>query len=234
MGSGRLPVMFLLPKIHACDRGRTMLSAGLTGGIASGKSTVAQMLQEKGAHIIDFDTLAHSVQAPESAAWREIVELFGREVLNSDGTIDRAKLGAVVFGDKVKLARLNSIVHPAVFREARRRIALIQEEDPGAIVLSDIPLLLEVRAWEFMDIDVIVLVYVSPDEQVQRLIKRNGCSREEAIARLSSQMPIDEKVCHADVVIDNRGSFEKTKEIVEEVWIDLLERERLKRRLEAR
>ena len=202
-----------------------MLNAGLTGGIASGKSTVARMLQEKGARIIDFDALAHSVQAPEGPAWREIVEHFGREILNDDCQIDRAKLGAVVFGNKEKLARLNSIVHPAVFQEARRMVSLIEEEDPAAIVLSDIPLLVEVRAWELIDLDVVVLVYVSPEEQVRRLMTRNGYNREEALARLASQMPIDEKRRHADIVIDNRNSLDETREIVEEVWMDLKRRE---------
>jgi dephospho-CoA kinase len=204
-----------------------MLNVGLTGGIASGKSTVAGMFQEKGAHLIDFDTLAHFAQEPDRPAWRMIVETFGTDILNEDRTINRPRLGALVFGNPERLSKLNSIVHPAVFREGGLRIAEIKKNDPWAIVLSDIPLLIEVDARWFVDL--VVLVYISPAQQVRRLMLRNGFSRDEALVRLASQMPIDDKVRHADIIINNEGAEDKTREIIEAVWVDLLKRERAQR-----
>jgi dephospho-CoA kinase len=201
-----------------------MINIGLTGGIASGKSTVAKMLQEKGAYLIDFDKLAHFVEEPGQTAWKSIVDFFGPDILNEDRTINRIKLGLIVFPDREKLSKLNSIVHPSIFDEWRRRIDEIKRKDPSAIVISDIPLLIEVGMQH--QVDVVVLVHISPDDQIQRLMDRNGCSREDAERRLSSQMPIDEKISHADLVIDNKGSVEKTSAIVDVVWEELLARER--------
>jgi dephospho-CoA kinase len=201
-----------------------MLNVGLTGGIASGKSTVAKMLQEKGAYLIDFDKLAHFVEEPGQPAWNAIVNFFGEDILNEDRTINRIKLGLIVFLDREKLSRLNSIVHPAVFEEWKRRLEDFRRKDPGAIVISDVPLLIEVGMQQ--QVDVVVLVHVSPEDQIQRLMERNGCSREDAVRRLSSQMPIDEKISHADLVIDNKGSVEETEIAVNAVWEDLLIRER--------
>ncbi len=206
-----------------------MLNAGLTGGIASGKSTVAKMLQEKGAYIIDFDELAHYVEEPDRPAWQEIVNYFGRDILNEDRTINRVKLGLIVFADQEKLSRLNSIVHPAVFEEWRRRMDEINRKDPGAIVIADVPLLVEVGLQRLLD--VVILVYSSPEDQIKRLMDRSGCSREEALKRLASQMPIDEKTRYADIVIDNHDTPEVTRGIVDCVWKELLEREK-KRRLQ--
>jgi dephospho-CoA kinase len=204
-----------------------MLNVGLTGGIASGKSTVAGMFRDKGAQLIDFDSLAHFAQEPDRPAWREIVAAFGSDILNADRTINRPRLGALVFGNAERLSKLNSIVHPAVFREGGLRIAEIKKNDPGAIALSDIPLLIEVDARWFVDL--VVLVYISPAQQVRRLMLRNGFSRDEALVRLASQMPIDDKVRHADIIINNEGAKDKTREIIETVWVDLLKRERVQR-----
>lgn len=207
-----------------------MLVVGLTGGIASGKSTVAQLLTARSAHLIDFDKLAHVLQAPGQRVWRGIVEHFGTDVLNTENqTIERAKLGQIVFGNPDKLAVLNGIVHPAVFDECRRRIDALQEEHPETIVLCDIPLLVEARAWELMALDLVVLVYITPEEQVRRLMGRNGFTREEALVRLASQLPIDEKIRHADIVIDNGGSRENTQRVIAELWEDLLQREKQRR-----
>jgi dephospho-CoA kinase len=207
-----------------------MLNVGLTGGIASGKSTVARMLVEKGALLIDFDELAHAVEAPEGPVWREIVRRFGRDILGADGAIDRRKLGAIVFGNREKLELLNSLVHPAVFTEWRRRVAEIRAARPGAIVLSDIPLLIE--AGLKPQVDLILLIYIPPEEQVRRLMARNGYGPDEAEMRLASQMPIDVKLPAADIVIRNDGSPEETKRAVDDLWGELRERER--RRREAR
>jgi dephospho-CoA kinase len=201
-----------------------MLNVGLTGGIASGKSTVAKMFVEKGAYLIDFDDLAHFVEEPDRPAWKAIVDCFGSDILNEDRTINRVELGLIVFADHEKLSLLNSIVHPAVFEEWKRRIEDIYDRDPCAIVISDVPLLIEVGVQHL--VDVVVLVYVSPEEQIQRLMTRNTCSRQEAASRLEAQMPIDEKVPYADIVIENRGFQEMTKRVVDDVWKDLIQRER--------
>jgi len=201
-----------------------MLNVGFTGGIASGKSTVAKMFQEKGAYLIDFDKLAHFVEEPDQQAWKAIVDFFGSDILNEDRTINRVKLGLLVFTDREKLSKLNRIVHPAVFDEWRRRSEDIRERNPQAIVISDVPLLIEVGMQNMFD--VVVLVHASPEDQIQRLMERNGLSREDAGRRLSSQMPIDEKRAYADIVIDNHDSLEVTRRIVNDAWKDLLERER--------
>ena len=201
-----------------------MLNVGLTGGIASGKSTVAKMFEDKGAYLIDFDALAHFAEEPDQPAWNAIVESFGTDILNEDATINRAKLGEIVFADPEKLSVLNGIVHPAVFELWRRRIEDIRETNPRAIVVSDVPLLIEVSLQHLFD--VVILVYVSPEDQIRRLQDRNEYSRKEAESRLDNQIPIDEKISHADFVIDNKGPLETTRSIVDAVWQELLVRER--------
>jgi dephospho-CoA kinase len=204
-----------------------MLHVGLTGGIASGKSTVARVLVGKGALLIDLDELAHAVQAPEGEVWREIVRHFGPEILCPDGKIDRSKLGDCVFADRKKLDLLNSIVHPAVFDEWRKRLDEIRKTQPEAIVLSDIPLLIEAGLKPMVDL--VLLVYLSPEEQIARLMSRGGYSREEAEKRLASQMPIEEKLAYADMVIRNDGSPEETRVAAGEIWEELKKRERRRR-----
>lgn len=201
-----------------------MLNVGLTGGIASGKSTVAQLLVEKGAHLIDFDEISHAVMAPEGPVWRDVVRHFGEGILDNDGTIDRRKLGSIVFSDREKLDLLNRLVHPAVFKEWRKRIEAIGKEQPDAIVLSDIPLLIE-AGMESM-VDLVLLVYVPPEEQIARLVARSGLSPEEAKKRIASQMPIDEKLPIADIVVRNDGSPEATREASSAVWTELIRRTR--------
>jgi len=204
-----------------------MLNVGLTGGIASGKSTVARMLAVKGALLIDLDEIAHAVEEPEGPVWREIVHHFGRAILDADGAIDRRKLGAVVFGDREKLEILNNLVHPAVLTEWQRRIAEIRAARPDAIVLSDIPLLLEAGLKPLVDL--VLLVYLPPEEQIRRLMARNGYCRDEAAARLASQMPIDEKLPAADIVIRNDGTPAETQRAVDGLWEELRRRERCRR-----
>jgi dephospho-CoA kinase len=204
-----------------------MLNVGLTGGIACGKSTVARMLAEKGALLIDFDEIAHAVEKPEGPAWREIVRHFGREFLREDRTIDRRKLGAVVFADREKLDLLNSFVHPAVFAEWQRRMEEIRKRRPDAIVLSDIPLLIEAGLKPMVDL--VILVYLPPEEQIARLMVRDGYSREEAVQRLASQMPIDDKLPAADIVVRNDGSVEQTRMQIGDLWEELKKREELRR-----
>jgi len=204
-----------------------MLNVGLTGGIATGKSTVVRMLVRRGARVIDHDALVHALQEPGRPVWRQIVEAFGRGILDDGGRIDRKRLGALVFGDEVRRKALEGIVHPAVLEEAERERERIGRQDGRAIVLSDIPLLLEVGMQDRFDL--ILLVYAPPEVQIERVMKRNGMTREEAAARLSAQMPIDEKLRRADVVIRNDSTMGDLEKRVDEVWQELLARERQKR-----
>ena len=206
-----------------------MLNVGLTGGIASGKSTVARMLAEKGAVLIDFDEMAHAVEDSGGPVWREIIRHFGEEILQEDRTIDRRKLGETVFADREKRKLLNRLVHPAIFEEWQRRLAEIRARRADAIVVSDIPLLIEAGMKEMVDL--ILLVYITPEEQIQRVMARDGFSREEAERRLGAQMPIEEKLRWADIVIRNGGSPEETRRAVCRVWMELNIRE--KRRQEG-
>ena len=201
-----------------------MLNVGLTGGIASGKSTVAKMFVKNGAHLIDFDRLAHEVQEPEKPAWKEVVNHFGEGILQPDKKIDRVKLGNIVFADKEKLSKLNNIVHPLVYQEWQSRLEKIGKKEKHAIVLSDIPLLFEGNMQDLFDLTILVLI--APEEQISRLIMRNGVIKEEAEKRLKSQMPISEKISLADIVIDNEGSISETEKRVGQVWKELLRREK--------
>jgi dephospho-CoA kinase len=210
-----------------CGRSVPMLNVGLTGGIATGKSTVVRMLVKRGARVIDHDGLVHTLQEPGQPVWKRIVEAFGRDILDADERIDRKKLGALVFENEQRRKVLEGIVHPAVLEEAQRQRDRIGKEDEQAIVLSDIPLLLEVGMQECFDL--ILLVYAPPEVQIRRLMKRNNLSREEALSRLKSQMPIDEKPKFADLIIRNDGTMRELEKRADEVWQELLSREKKKR-----
>jgi dephospho-CoA kinase len=201
-----------------------MLNVGLTGGIACGKTTVAQMFGRLGGVLIDFDKLAHEVQKPNMPAWRDIVACFGKEVLRPDGTIDRVRLGAVVFNDPEKLEKLNSIVHPRVFEQWHLQLESIRAQNPRAIVFADVPLLFECAMQNLFDLT--ILVVIEPDEQIERLMTRSSLTNREAQIRLASQMPIHDKIPLADIVIDNRNTVEETQKQVKEVWQNLLEKEK--------
>lgn len=203
-----------------------MLNVGLTGGIACGKSTVAQVFVMLGAHLIDFDKLAHEVQEPGKPAWKEIVRYFGKDILNQDETIDRNRLAQIVFTDKRELEALNNIVHPLVFNLWQERLDKIKIKEEHAIILSDIPLLFEGKMQDLFDLTILVLI--SSEEQICRLMARNNLSRNEAQIRLQSQMPIADKIGLADIVIDNQDNVSQTKEKVAEIWWQLKSREKNK------
>jgi dephospho-CoA kinase len=204
-----------------------MLNVGLTGGIATGKSTVVRMLVKRGARVIDHDGLVHTLQEPGQPVWKRIVETFGRDILDAAERIDRKKLGSLVFDNEQRRKVLEGIVHPAVLEEAQRQRDRIGKEDEQAIVLSDIPLLFEVGMKECFDL--ILLVYAPPEVQIRRVMKRNNLSREEALSRLKSQMPIDEKPKFADLIIRNDGTMRELEKRADEVWQELVLRERAKR-----
>ncbi len=198
-----------------------MLHVGLTGGIASGKSTVLRLFEEKGAHVLDFDEMTRFVQEPGRPAWKALTDYFGREILNEDGTLNRKKLADAVFGDKGKLARLNEIVHPFLFEEWERRLAPFRR-DSRNVVISDMPLLFEIGAEKYFDC--IIVVYADREQQMKRFMERNGCTREDAERRLAAQLAIDSKLPLADYVIDNSASLRETRERVNWIWFQLQER----------
>ena len=196
-----------------------MIIIGLTGGIASGKSTVACMLEEKGAVIIDADRVAREVVLPGKPAWREIRDWLGPSILGPGGAIDRARLGKLVFSDAAEREKLNRIVHPRVMEIFVARTEEIRSCCPEAVVVYDVPLLIEAGMQRMVDL--VVLVYAREEIQLSRLQRRDNLSAEEALARLRAQMPLEEKRAYADVIIDNSGSLEETCRQVEAFWEDL-------------
>ena len=180
-----------------------MILVGLTGGVATGKSTVAQLFKQCGAVIIDADELARDVVQPGKPAWREIVSLFGKAILNADRTLNRHALGALVFADKHKLRRLEHIIHPRV---ARQQITLARDagqKDPRAVVIYDVPLLFESGIDK--RVDKIIVITADQETQIARLKKRNGLTRREALRRIKNQMPLPRKRALADYVLDGRS-----------------------------
>jgi dephospho-CoA kinase len=201
---------------------RIVLLVGLTGGIASGKSTVSKMLTEFGVPVICLDELAHLVTSPGSPAIEEIRALFGDSAIDSQGGMDRAVVGKIVFADKEARSRLERIIHPRVGAEAQARAAAYAASG-HRVVFMDVPLLYEVK-WERM-FDCIVVVYVDPETQEKRLALRDAMEREEATKRIQAQIPIEEKKKRADYVIDNSGTEEDTRRAVTELLRKLEERE---------
>lgn len=181
---------------------------GLTGGIASGKSTVSQMFRELNIPVIDADIIAREVVEQGKEAYKEIVEVFGEEILQANGELDRQKLGSIVFHNEEKRLHLNKIVHPAVRKEMNAQKDMYIKEGVQAVVL-DIPLLFESKLTSL--VDQILVVAVSPSTQLERLMKRNGFIEEEAKARIHSQMSFAEKVTLANKVIYNDGTIAETK-----------------------
>jgi dephospho-CoA kinase len=192
---------------------------GLTGGVASGKSTVSSMLRDLGAVVIDADVLAREVVAPGTEGLAEIVEAFGPEVLTPEGELDRPAMGAIVFADEEARRRLEAIVHPRV---RRRGAQLEAEAGPDAVVVHDIPLLAETgRASTF---DAVVVVDVPVETQVERMVTLRGMSRDEAEARIAAQASRDERLALATYVIENTGTLEDLRDRVTEVFESLLAR----------
>ncbi len=182
-----------------------MKKIGLTGGIASGKSTVSRVLGEMGARIIDADLLAREALMPGTEAYRATVKLFGRRILSSDGHIDRKALGDIVFRSPEKRAGLEGVVHPEVFRREAEIVNEIIRSEPDALVIFDAALLIESGAWRRMD--GLIVVWCRKETQVGRLVKNCRLKPEEAVLRVEAQMPLDEKKKYASWVIDNDGDI---------------------------
>ncbi|MFK4852407.1 dephospho-CoA kinase [Microbacterium sp. ZW T6_19] len=188
----------------------------LTGGIASGKSTIARRLAEHGAVIVDADALVREVQAPGTPVLTRIADEFGADVIADDGTLDRAALGAKVFGEPDRLAALNGIVHPAVRAESQRRFDEAFRNDPDTVVVYDVPLLVEARVDDPWDL--IVVAHAPAPERLRRLVELRGMDHAAAQARIDAQVPDARRLAIADAVIDTAGTLANTLEQVDALW----------------
>ncbi len=192
---------------------------GVTGGIACGKTTVTNILEELGAPIIDFDLIARQVVEPGTHALRKIVVYFGKHVLREDGALDRKKLSKIVFHDFEKKKILESFTHPPIYEEFFKQVDKITEKDPAAIIQVVVPLLIELNL-QYMFQKVLV-VYIPKDQQIERLANREGITEDEAANMLRAQLPIDEKVGYADFVVYNQGPVAETRKQVIDIWEEL-------------
>lgn len=196
-----------------------MLKVGLTGGIGAGKSEVSRLLASYGAVIVDSDKIAREVVAPGTPGLAAVVAEFGEEVLAGDGSLDRPKLGAIVFGDAERLQALNAIVHPLV---GTRSAELEQAAGPDAVTVHDVPLLAENGLAPFYD--AVIVIDASPATQLDRLVRLRGMSQDEARARMAAQAGREERLAIADYVIDNDGPLEDLEPQVRKIWDQLLQR----------
>ncbi len=190
------------------------LIIGLTGGIASGKSTVANMLRDKSIPIVDADVVAREVVEIGTDSYKKLVSEFGQEILNSDKTLNRPKLGSIIFQDQEKREKLNSIMHPSI-RTSMKEKTQKYIEDGHEVVVMDIPLLFESKLTHL--VDKTLLVFVTEKTQLKRLMERNDLTEKEATDRIQSQMPLSEKVKLSHAVIDNNGSLTKTEQQLNEI-----------------
>jgi dephospho-CoA kinase len=196
-----------------------MLLIGLTGGVATGKSTVAKLFKECGAVVIDADTLARQVVQPGKPAWKDIVRLYGKRVLEDDRTLNRPALARIVFHDPRKLRMLSRIIHPRVAREQSRLTRDLTRKDPDVMIVYDVPLLFE--AGVDKRVDRIIVVVANRQTQITRLQRRNHLTRAEALRRIRSQMPLAHKVKHTDYVIDGTLPLPRLKRAVKQLYNEL-------------
>lgn len=197
-----------------------MLKVGLTGSIAVGKSFVSQVLQELGCAVLDADRTAREVVEPHTEGWRKIVAEFGNVILNTDETINRAKLGAIVFSDESRRETLNQIVHPLVWQAQDEWVRQVFLENPKAVAVVDAALMIESGGWRRFD--KIIVVWCEAETHIERLMLRNNLTREEALLRIAAQMPQEEKKKYADFLIDTTDGFEDTRNQVYRVYQSLL------------
>jgi dephospho-CoA kinase len=205
-----------------------LLRVGLTGGIGSGKSEVARRLAERGAVVIDADMAAREVVVPGSPGLAQIAATFGESVLRPDGSLDRQRLGQMVFADPGLRATLNAIVHPLVrtWMEEAERAAVRASPPPGPVIVHDVPLLAESRGTA--GFDVVIVVDVPPELQVERLVRLRGMAADQARARMAAQASREQRLAVADIVIDNSGSLDDLDRRIAEVWADLERRRRVR------
>ncbi len=192
------------------------MHVGLTGGIASGKSTIAGWFNECGAHLIDFDLLAREVVDPGTEGLASVVACFGSQILTSSGGLDRKALSGIVFKDSLKRKELEAILHPAIFELFCDKVADIVRKEPDAVIFTVIPLLIEMNLQPLFDR--LIVVHVSPEIQLVRLMQRDGINEKSALQIIKSQIPIDIKLKDADFLVDNSNSLEDSHEQVMAIW----------------
>lgn len=197
-----------------------MLVVGLTGGIASGKSTVSEYLQELGASIIDADKIAKELVEKDSPALQEIVAYFGQEILDENGQLRRKCLAELIFNSSIEREKLNSILHPRIFQRVEEQITLFRTNKIVPLIVLDAPLLLETGMQSL--VDEVWVVAVKPEVQLTRLMERDGITREAARERIASQMPLAEKIKLADRVIDNSQGIPELLKIVDKLWAEVV------------
>lgn len=195
------------------------MTIGLTGGIASGKSTVSREFEKLGTFVIDVDQITRTLTRPKKPLWRKIIHYFGREIQKEDLTIDRVKLGRKVFSSEGDREVLNKMIHPEIKKVIDKKRREIAKDDPSAMVLIDAALLIETGA--FREMDRVIVVSASKENQIRRLMERGGLSVEEAQRRIKVQMPLEEKLKYADYVINTNGSLEDVRKQVRRIHREL-------------
>ncbi len=196
---------------------------GLTGGVATGKSLVAAELKRLGAYIIDADIIARQILFPGEEVYKKVVNEFGSAIVLASGEIDRKKLGAIVFNDKAAIARLNRLTHPVIVRRMKDEAEALLEKEPSALVIFDAPLLIEVGLHK--EVERVVVVSCSREEQIRRLTYRDGLTEQEAASRIESQIPLHLKEAHADQLIENNSTVEALLERTAELYAKLIQRD---------
>ncbi len=198
-----------------------MVIVALTGGIGSGKSTVARMFEDEGAYVIDFDYLARVVVKPDKPAWRDIVDYFGPEILSPDRTLNRSALAEIVFSDDESRKALEGFTHHRIFEESDALVKAIKRKDPYSVVIIDFPLLFELSLNE--KFDKVILAYVPRAVQIKRIIERDGLAKEEVEKRLNVQISIEEKRSLSDYIINSEEGLNDTRNQVRKVIHELKE-----------
>ena len=196
-----------------------MITVGLTGGIASGKTLVGKMFEKLGAHFIDADSIAREVVFPRSEGWKRVVQHFGQQILSKSNEIDRKKLGNIVFSDLLSREKLNAILHPFIIKRIKERIREIGEKDSAAIIVVEVPLLVECELQN--DFDRIIVVWTTYEAQIQRLRERNGLSGKDAQKRIRAQISLNEKRNFADYIVENDKTVQRTETQVKKVYLSL-------------
>ncbi|MBN2409803.1 MAG: dephospho-CoA kinase [Candidatus Aminicenantes bacterium] len=205
-----------------------MLTVALTGGIAAGKSVVAHLLAEKGCYVQSSDRLAHELMKPGRPAWRQIVAHFGPEILNPDKTVNRRRLGAIVFNSPKERHFMNRLIHPLVLAKKKRTVRVLEKKGAHKIFVSEAALTIESGFIPFFD--KVIVVHCPEELQIERLMKRDGITRREAGQRIRSQMPTAEKIKRADYLIETSGSLDDTAAQTQKVYRQLLQDQRSKNR----
>jgi dephospho-CoA kinase len=208
-----------VPLRRKLPEGGKPIVLGITGGIACGKTLISHLFRELGAAVLNADELAREVVRPGEEAFKKIVAHFGNEILTANGDIDRALLGEKIFLAPAERQRLNQITHPPIGDLADRRISEMRENPDIPLIIYEAPLLFEAKAEE--RVDLVLVVATTPEQQLERLMRRDNLSHEEALQRISAQMPLAEKISRADILVENNGPPEETKKLIEHIFAKL-------------